>query len=51
MKNKQHKWLNKIQEEQRNQVMENNSQNNANDNLVRMLEKTQGKQLDNLTTK
>ena len=29
----------------------NNSQNNANDNLVRMLEKTQGKQLDNLTTK
>ena len=28
----------------------NNPQENANDNLVRMLEKAQEKQLDNLTT-
>ena len=29
----------------------NDSQDNVNDNLVRMLEKAQEKQLDNLTTK
>ena len=51
IKSKQHKWLKKSTGRTEEATDGNNSQDNTNDNLVRMLGKAQEKQLNNLTTK